>query len=255
MNGGFSIGVEVYPSGVYTFRRYPGRPLNGAGMRSDVYEFSSNSRRRFRRAMLQFDWPDIITNKRALWATLTAREGTTPEFKRWLDIWRRRLVREWPEAWMVWRLEYQKRGRSHFHAIPVLPTTRAARDAMKVLVPAWCEIAGESNALLVSQSIKPVDSLAGIASYISDASKVSQATPPASEHPGRWWGIRGHVPEDDNATPEVVKGREAFYDTKRLVRGLRVGRRRTMKNARRKRRKVRPMKDSVEFFDTRKLAR
>ena len=255
MNRGSSIGVEVYPSGVYTFRRYPGRDAPARGVRDEISLFSVASRRRFRRAMLRFDWPDIITSKRALWATLTAREGTTPEFKRWLDIWRRRLVREWPEAYLVWRLEYQKRGRSHFHVIPVLPTTEAARDAMKVLVPAWCEVVGEDNALLVGQNIKPVDSLAGIASYISDASKVSQATPPAGEHPGRWWGIRGHVPDDDHATPEVVKGREAFYDTKRLVRGLRVGRRRTMKNARRKRRKVRPMKDSVEFFDTRKLVR
>jgi len=244
------IGVRFGSSGGRAFRRYPGRERHGGGVRGEVSRFSENSRRRMRERLLEFDWKTIIKEKRALWVTLTVREGNAQQVKEWLSNFRKRVDRRF-FCWFVWRLEYQARGVAHLHLIIVFKSRVQAIYAQSRLPKMWVEVAGklengENNALGYAQHIRLVKGMAGIASYISDASKVQQAEVPEGQSPGRWWGVRnGDVASLDLAEIITFYGERVFTEYRRFVRSLRTGRKRSMK---RRRTKTKRVIDAVEFF-------
>jgi hypothetical protein len=248
-----SLGVAVYPAGVVTFVKREGRPRGAGGRRGVCLGFSRGSRRRMRKRLVLYNWRDLICQRRVLWIGLTARDGAVLEFKRWLDIFCKRLVRHWPGAWLTWRLEYQKRGMAHFHCLIVLPSAGQRFSCQKWVIPTWREIAGTQNTASEAQYCRRVHSIEGIAAYITDGCKVCQSEVQCNpitgeiEMPGRWWGQRGRVNEVRcRCIPRIVHGRGQFY----FVRDLCGGIRRDRYEAIGRPRPFRRIKDAVEFFDT-----
>lgn len=247
--GSVGYKVEVYPAGSIVSRSFPGRGQKvSPGVRGKIASFSAASRGRLRRSLVRFNWSDMVDRRRVVWATFTARDGSTQDFKKWLDTLRKRLLRRFPRMWFFWRLEFQERGRAHFHCIIVFPSDLAAAWAIGNIGKLWCDVVNASvelNAELVAQSVRLVHAVYGIAAYVSDASKVVQSKIPEFESPGRWWGLRGSW-MSAVAIAVVFLSHVGFYEVRRLVRGLRRGRNKAL----RRKRRDRPMKDSVEFYDT-----
>jgi hypothetical protein len=94
----------------------PARELTDV-RRSAILEFSVRSRRRM------MDLTASINRARAglpKFMTLTYPGSWSPDPQRWkddLDALGKRIVRRWPGASAIWRLEFQKRGAPHFHCL------------------------------------------------------------------------------------------------------------------------------------------
>jgi hypothetical protein len=99
--------------------------------RGTIAGFSASSRRRLMDLTASINRTKCGLPK---FMTLTYPGVWSPDAARWkvdLDSFGKRLVRRWPSASMIWRLEFQKRGAPHFHClvfgVPYLPRTWVAR--------------------------------------------------------------------------------------------------------------------------------
>jgi hypothetical protein len=110
--------VEYFKSGVALKVSFPIVQKTGGGLRGNIREWSSASRRRLRIFMLQNIAP-------AGWDTLgvsftvPGKPLTVKQTKKLWDNFRLSLKRE--QVGMVWRLEVQQRGAVHWHCITIVP--------------------------------------------------------------------------------------------------------------------------------------
>jgi len=151
-----------------------------------------------------------------LFVTLTYHEGIPSSFegyKHHLDYFFIALLRRFPAAGSIWKLEYQFRGYAHFH----LFVWGVPLDELRSFVPdTWHKIAGYGSSNHIKwhkgelgngnvHCVQEVRSWGGVLSYASkyfaklDDQKVG----------GRVWGIRGshrvHVGYDDKGKPKYKK--------------------------------------------------
>jgi len=90
------------------------RPNRGGGMRGKIRTFSYKSRLRLMRFMARLKMAGV----RATFMTLTFKGYPTNEVaKMALHAFLQRVVRKFPTASAVWRMEYQQRGSIHFHLL------------------------------------------------------------------------------------------------------------------------------------------
>lgn len=110
-------------------------------------------------------------------------------FKRHLDSFGKRFLRQFPAGSFVWKLEFQKRGAAHFHLI----VYGVSLDEMrKWLALAWYETVGSQDAghLLAGVRSERLNSRRAVMSYLGGyVSKADQTRP--GECFGRYWGIVG----------------------------------------------------------------
>jgi hypothetical protein len=271
--------VAVYPGGYKAKRTRSGGMRGGGGQRGPITRFSAAARRRMRERLLQFDFRDAISEGRVLWVTFTARVALPGVAKEWLSNWRRRWMRRNPRAWYIWHIEPQDRGAAHFHLICVFPTAAAAVFDRDLMIKDWCEVTGRlsvwdgqtgdyPNAMPQGQHIRPVKGLWGLASYISDASKLGQRDFPSRvflvdsegnceiSTPGRWWGVRTAYIGDDRrpvysdmlAWPVMIYDWQAYFDALRYAGKLRRSRYRQFRRTWRG--PPGAVRDSVTFCNT-----
>jgi hypothetical protein len=188
-----TYGVEIAKGATYAKLTVKGGSRIGGGQRGQVRGFSSASRKRL---MDLFNKMDKAKRGNALFITLTY-PGQYPDFwadwKRHLDTFCKRLVRLWPKASLIWKLEFQKRGAPHFHmivwGIPKLPK--------RWLSAVWYAIVGSNDPkhLQAGTNVERVRKDEKIIGYIAKYftkdgdSRLDIVT-------GRTWGSRGvkHLP-------------------------------------------------------------
>lgn len=161
------------------------------------------------------------------------------EWKRHLDNFLRALRRKWPEVWGVWKLEFQKRGAPHFHALlwdgPVVTGIEARRCNGKFcMVPdlsneanravftwmsdTWYRVvgSGDQKHLEAGTRIEPVMSRQGVMAYTGKyLGKTEDQELP--EGMGRVWGIIGK--ERWKTSPEKASlDTQEYFTIRRVMR-------------------------------------
>lgn len=197
------------------FKR-PGPPERREWRRGRVLRFSARSRSR----MLQmFAKTDLRTVEGATFVTLTYHHEWSEapaDWKDQLEEYDRRIRRQHPGAWTVWRFDWQRRGAPHFHLL----VFGMVHGNEKELRDEWLEIAGACCKWCEKYmvDVQPLKSWAQVGSYLSRYSaKLDEALSEAEA--GRYWGVKGRANRVENLlTVEVTEG-EA-YRIRRVFRRL-----------------------------------
>jgi hypothetical protein len=128
-----------------------------------------------------------IGEKRLLWVTLTFPDvRDAGGAKRVLRALVERLRRRGLSGVFIWRLEFQKRGAAHFHALYVVPRPWSAGAVASFILSSWLELV--PGAVLQAQCIREVESFAFLSAYLSKyLAKLDQS--PGAPGVGRWWGV------------------------------------------------------------------
>ncbi len=163
----------------------------GGGIRGEVSGFSRGSRRRLMRKIASIDRErqrDI-----PIFGTLTYPSVWPDDPSRWkrdLDTWGKRLMRRYPKAYVIWKLEPQQRGAPHFHLV-IFGVPWMDKDWLS---QSWYDVvaSGDEKHLRAGTRIENIRSWRGVMSYASKyTAKVIDELPPGWESVGRMWGIIG----------------------------------------------------------------
>lgn len=167
------------------------KPYLGSSKRGRVKSFSQKSRLRLMRFLARVR----MKNVRATFITLTFRRyPSNAEAKRCLHAFLAKLYRDFKEASAVWRMEYQRKGRAHFHLLVFNLPYWDWREILET----WKHITGQ---IVARVDVRLVRSRRGVQSYVSKyIAKVSKASKkPFLVYPpylhgmrkwrkGRFWG-------------------------------------------------------------------
>lgn len=246
------IAPEYMETGTAVRYRDPMRELlseerGRGGKRGEVRGFSRKSRQRLLIVMASIDYeaaglPVFLT------LTYPGEWDNNPgKWKRDLDVFLHALKRQWPEVWGTWKLEFQKRGAPHFHALlwdgPKVKGIEAQRCNGKFCVvpdvsdpetlklfnwmsTTWYRIvgSGDEKHLVAGTRIEPVKSRQGVMSYTG---KYLGKTGGGEEYPegiGRVWGVIGR----DRWKSDPVESRLDHEEYMRIRRVMRKWRERKL---------------------------
>lgn len=188
-------------------------PQVGGGPRGQVSLFSRQSKKRLMNLL-----GTIERNEKPLFCTLTY-PATFPissgVWKTHLDKFWKRMIRKFPGASTIWKLEPQKRGAPHYHLL----VWGVERLAMKKFISAaWYESVGSGDLkhLHAGTQVEDVQTWRGVMSYASKyMGKIFDMPMMADlgwDNPGRFWGIRGreNLPEVESLDYSGLKEREVW---------------------------------------------
>lgn len=211
--------------------------------RGNVTTFSFKSRRGL---MIYMALLDLEKAGLPTFLTLTYPGSWHKDPERWkrqLNTFTKALFRKWPDAWGVWRLEFQKRGAPHFHLLlwdgPTVEAVQARRQNGKMcMVPipgsrsrknrkvfewisqTWFRIvgSGDEKHLHAGTRIEPVMSVNGVMAYSSKylAKPTEEQCQVFEGGTGRHWGRIGKerwlIQEysQDLTAPEALKMRRVM---------------------------------------------
>jgi len=162
----------------------------GGGVRGKVRGFSRGSRRRLLDLLNKVRREHVAAG---LFVTLTypgVWDDSWETWKRDIDTFGKRLLRRYPGASFVWRLEYQKRGAPHFHllvfGVPLIPHKWLARS--------WYEIvgSGDERHLAAGTEVKRVRRFRSVIAYAAKYISKEQGADDARCE-GRVWGVVGRA--------------------------------------------------------------
>ena len=108
--------------------------------RGKVHEFTRQSRNRLIREISSYGKlvPIFIT------LTYGADYPSARESKKHLEVWWKRILRDHPEYWAVWKLEFQERGAPHYHLL-VYCEANKPRIPKEVIARYWSEVVGDPS--------------------------------------------------------------------------------------------------------------
>jgi hypothetical protein len=185
--------------GQVSMSSYPVPTASRPGPRGSVSSFSPSSRLRLGRFLLRLPWP----NEEVGFCTLTFAEDLDGKrAKACLNTLHTWFGRHYPLGELVWKLEFTKRGRHHFHLLarPVpgspLPVDFGAR-----LEAQW-RFRMRCGFILVNRVYSRSGAIRYFSEYLSkkDGPKSYQEQVPPGVWSGRFWGVWGHP----YLLPEVV---------------------------------------------------
>lgn len=185
--------VTVALGGRWAKVKLPGTPAreHGYAPRGPITRFSKAARKRLIDLFAQIDRTAVEFLPLFITLTYPAEwPSETSTCKRHLDTFCKRLIRSYPHASIVWKMEYQARGAPHFHLLVwnvfYIRHAEIARD--------WYETVGSNVAahLAAGTRVERVRSWHGVVYYAAKyLGKVGEAVPDAK--PGRFWGIYGRA--------------------------------------------------------------
>lgn len=184
--------------------------------RSAITTFSRRSRWELQKRMAIIDEeragvPDFLT--------LTYPLEWSDDWRVWkrdLDVMRKALIREWPEMWGCWRLEFQERGAPHFHCLvwdgpkveamevwdgnamrkKIIPVPSSMSEHNKKIFEwlsgTWFRVCGTGDPkhLAAGTRIEPIQSWNGVVYYASKyLAKLPTGDFAPVEYTGRFWGV------------------------------------------------------------------
>jgi hypothetical protein len=208
-----------YDGSLLTIHRSPlWEPYENASTtkRGKVHGFSRKSRQRF----LAFV-ASLCRESLPLFVTLTYPEWWPEEWSNWkehLDTFvKNHVLRKWPGASLVWKLEPQKRGAPHFHLIvwgvPYMPKDWLAQT--------WFEIVGTGDPkhLAAGTSVERARSFRGVMCYAGKKYLGKEVSlPPGWENVGRFWGACGRKNLPRSRVMEFTMTKAGLHRFRRTVR-------------------------------------
>jgi len=184
--------VTIATGGAFCMLTGGGGGQVGGGPRGEVRGFSFQSRKRLIDLLHQVDRAAVDV---PLFVTLTYPAewpADWKEYKRHLKAWVLRLRRAYPDASVIWRLEYQKRGAPHYHVlvfgIPFLP--------IEWVSSSWFEVVGSGDVrhLAAGTQVARVLTWRGASYYC--AKYLGKVQSGDGIPTGRIWGKSGPLPVD-----------------------------------------------------------
>lgn len=189
------------------------RPFLGASKRGKIKGFSQKSRLRLMRFLARVRLKGV----RATFITLTFKGyPSNAEAKRCLHAFVNQMYRTFPQASAVWRMEYQKKGRIHFHLLCFdLPFWK-----WEEILETWKRITRQDVARI---DVRLVRSRRGVQSYVSKyiAKVTKESKKPFLVYPpylhgmrkwtkGRFWGYHNkkHLPLGQKVTGVMTVAKE-----------------------------------------------
>lgn len=181
--------VTIALNGQFAQLKLPGCPAPpvAGGKRGAITEFSAKSRRRMLNMAASID--RAACPKLPIFITLTYPAewpAETATCKAHLDAFTKRLVRRFPHASLLWKLEYQRRGAPHYHLLLFnVPFLNA-----KVVAAWWYDIVGSRRPehLAAGTECKRARGWGGVMHYVSKY--LAKHTDCGSDtSPGRFWGV------------------------------------------------------------------
>jgi hypothetical protein len=164
------------------------------GKRGKISGFSFASRRRLMqtiaRIRLDAELPMFVT------LTYPDKFPSPIESKKHMDLFRKRLLRTFPDIGYIWKLEPQERGAPHYH---MLVWGVSEHDLFMFTISAWYEIAGggDNNHLAFHMGglgnkpcVQEVYSREGVMRYASKyLGKTFEVAGWDEVYPGRFWAV------------------------------------------------------------------
>jgi len=194
-------------------RRCPGKRTRCRG-------FSASSRRNMQRQMARINGkavPGLPLEAGLTYHYMPA--GGAKQWKRDLDLLCRRILRQYPRAFVFWRLEFQSApkdvvGVPHFHLL-IFGPDRIPHEQFRNW---WYEIAGQSEAhRRAGTHIERVRNRFHTRAYVS---KYMAKETNLDVTVGRWWGIAGRVNYDRATQPvEEALSPRVWYRFRRVLAG------------------------------------
>lgn len=219
----WSPSILIHPGrGCMTVRPYPtlGRPPGSGGKRKSITGWSAASRRRLRRVLLSHYPPDGW----AVYGMGFTIPGPVPTYAEAREMWRRwRKEADRAGAGVIWRMEVQKRGAMHWHAVVIAEHP----DTAVSLQGAWHAINGYRmevpGAYENSCDLRTDEWMRGRAwRYLCDhTSKRKQYQVATGEGVGRAWGVVGRDRWHVWKGVPVGMTERAFWRFLRAIRRLR----------------------------------
>ena len=163
--------------------------------------FSARSRQRLRIKMAK-----VRKDARPLFCTLTYPNEWlfNPDlWKTHLDNFAKRLLRRYPNAGAIWKLEMQQRGAPHFHpfVFGIEDGEPALNEFREWLSQAWFEIVGSNDAkhLLAGTRAERLRTMTGAIRYVSGYASKEDQTWQHGQNVGRYWGVTAgsNIPRGD----------------------------------------------------------
>lgn len=175
----------------------------GGGRRDKIKGFSRGSRRRLMSTIasirLDAELPLFVT------LTYPAVFPSPMEAKRHIDIFNKRMRREFPDCGLIWKLEPQERGAPHFHD---MVWNVDAKRAQEFIPYAWFDIAGGGDELHLKfhlgllgngneHCVQQVRTWKGVWNYASKyLGKTFEVAGWSNQWTGRFWSVvnRQNIP-------------------------------------------------------------
>lgn len=173
-------------------------PVQVGSVRGEISQFSRESRKRMLTTLCQLRSDAALPQ----FITLTYPKEfphDSSEWKRHLDNFWKRIIRLYPEASAIWKLEPQTRGAPHYHLIAYgLPFDREFKLLASKI---WFEVVGSGDIkhLRAGTNVEPIRSLRGVKAYAgkrymgkelsADELRVYAETVSGWANPGRFWGV------------------------------------------------------------------
>lgn len=170
---------------------------NHPGIRGKVAGFSFASRRRLMRVIAKI--PRKIL---PLFITLTYPGEFSKNDRIWkrnIDVFGKRWMREFPNSFIVWKLELQERGAPDIHLL--VWGVKLSRKLMDWVSLSWYQVVGSGDPrhLAAGTRCEKIDSQRGAFAYVSKYTTKMER--PEYQEMGRAWGIIGR----ENYESKVIR--------------------------------------------------
>jgi hypothetical protein len=179
-------------------------------------------------AMAMLNYPKVTAKGKPLFVTLTYPDKWDSDWKKWkrdIDVFGKRIKRRYLMGFLLWKMEFQKRGAPHFHGVAFNTCEKGSDGKEKVRIDkdwlsrAWYEVvgSGDEKHLRAGTRVEVIRSFKQLMSYTSKyLGKVETA--PEGVEVGRVWGIVGRQQYwefvDKSAVPIPA---ETFFPMRRVL--------------------------------------
>lgn len=208
-----------YDGSLITVERFPlWEPYENsrATIRGRVHGFSRKARQRFLLLVASFRRDAL-----PLFVTLTYPESWPDEWQNWKDdldtFVKNHVLRKWPGASVVWKLEPQKRGAPHFHLI----VWGVLYMSKEWLAQTWFEVVGSGDPkhLAAGTSVNRARSFRKVMCYAGKKYLGKDVTlPPGWDYVGRFWGACGRKNFPRSRVMDFTMSIAGLHRFRRLVR-------------------------------------
>lgn len=208
----------------------------GGGKRGKIAGWSLGSARSNTRFLYSVREHELTGHGLALSLTVKNLPSSHAVWHKIRTAWIKRL-RRLGLIRLHWCVEWQKRGHPHLHAAVFLdgPETPARMEAP---IQAWLAVCAAQGveAGSMSQHVSTIDKVLGWLQYLSKHAargaghyqRAKGTMPPGWDSTGRLWGHVGDWPRD--LPLEVVLEDEAWFRFRRIMRGARIARARSLRS-------------------------
>ena len=177
-------------------------------VRGEVNTFTRPSRNRLIREISSYGklCPIFIT------LTYGSDYPDAKDSKKHLDRWWKRVTREFPEYWAVWKLEFQERGAPHYHLL-VYTKEGKPRIPKKWISDSWADVVGDESIRKTGTRVESLRSHRGgiwyATKYLAKVEEPRKASSnneaetdsdkgDAQRSSGRFWGVLSRKNKPDS---------------------------------------------------------